>query len=182
MDDVEVLTGLARRVERFAGELYAPVGVRKRAGLLRQRGRRQDHIGKRRGFGQEQILHNQVVKLGQSLPRVMQVGVGHGRVLAHDVHTVQPVVENGVHDLDHGQTGLRVQGDTPEGLEALPYLLVVDPLVVGEHHGNQAGVRGSLNIVLAAQRMESGPRATDLSGHQSKRNETARIVGAVDML
>ena len=119
-----------------------------------------------------------MVELGQRLPRVMQVGVGHGRVLAHDIHAVQPVIEHGVHDLDHGQTGLRVQRDTPEGLEALPHLLVIDPLVVGEHHGNQTGVRSPLDVVLAAQGMESGPRATDLSGQQGKRDETARIVGA----
>ena len=123
-----------------------------------------------------------MVELGQGLPRVMQIRVGHGRVFAHDVHAVQPVVENGVHDLDHGQTRLRVQGDAPQGLEALPYLLVIDPLVVGEHHGNQAGVRRPLDIVLAAQGMESGPGTTDLSGHQRERNETARVVRAVDML
>ena len=61
-------------------------------------------------------------------------------------------------------------------------LRIVDRLVVGEEHRDQAGVGGALYVVLAAQRMQSGARAADLAGDQRQRDQAARIVGAVSVL
>ncbi|MCV5649326.1 hypothetical protein OFN55_42030, partial [Escherichia coli] len=37
-------------------------------------------------------------------------------------------------------------------------------LVVGQHHRDQARVRGTLHVVLAAQRVQAGARPADLPG------------------
>ena len=51
--------------------------------------------------------------------RVIDVRVGHRRVLAHDVHAADLAVVGGVHDLDHREAGLRIERRAPELLEAL---------------------------------------------------------------
>ena len=61
-------------------------------------------------------------------------------------------------------------------------LRVVDALVVGVHHRDQAGVGRALHVVLAAQRVQAGARAADLAGHQRQRDQAARVVGAVHVL
>ena len=43
-------------------------------------------------------------------------------------------------------------------------LRVVDALVVGQHHRDQAGVARALHVVLAAQRMQAGAGLADLAG------------------
>ena len=59
---------------------------------------------------------------------------------------------------------------------------VLDRLVVGEEHRDQAGVGGALHVVLPAQRMQPGAGPADLAGDQRQRDQAARIVGAVGVL
>ena len=59
---------------------------------------------------------------------------------------------------------------------------VLDRLVVGKDHRDEAGVGGALHVVLAAQRMQPGAGAADLARHQRQRDQAARVVGAVDVL
>ena len=59
---------------------------------------------------------------------------------------------------------------------------IVHALVVGEHHGDEARVGCALHIVLATQRMKARTRLADLTGDADQRNQTACVVGAVDML
>ena len=87
-----------------------------------------------------------------------------------------------VHDLDHGEAALGVERGLPQRLEVLADLGVVDRLVVGVDHRDQAGVRGALDVVLAAERVQAGARPADLAGHQRQRDQAARVVGAVDVL
>ena len=61
-------------------------------------------------------------------------------------------------------------------------LRVLDRLVVGEEHRDQAGIGGALHVVLAAQRMQAGAGPADLAGDQRERDQAARIVGAVGVL
>ncbi len=87
-----------------------------------------------------------------------------------------------LHDLDDRQAGLRIERRAPELLEARARLRVVDALVIRKHHRDQARVRRALHVVLPAQRMQPGARASDLAGHQAERDQAARVVGAVHVL
>ena len=55
---------------------------------------------------------------------------------------------------------------------------VVDALVVGEHHRDQARVGRALHVVLAAQRVQAGARPADVAGDRAHRDQAARVVGA----
>ncbi len=59
---------------------------------------------------------------------------------------------------------------------------ILDRFVVGEEHRDQAGVRRTLDIVLAAQRMQAGAFAPDMARNQRQRDQAAGVVGAVRML
>ncbi len=187
LDDPQVWPGVARRVDRLLAQLHHAVGVGDRAGLLGPGGGGQHHIGQPGGFGHEDVLHHQVLQTGQRMARMVQVGVAHGRVFAHDVHAAHLVrIAVGgkrlVHDFDHGVAGLVVQLRAPEVLKPGVRRRVGHALVVGEHHRDQARVAGALHIVLAAQRMQAGAGFADLAGHRAQRNQAARVVGAVHML
>ena len=68
---------------RLAAHLHQPVGIGEGAGLFREGAGRQDHVGQVGGLGEEDVLHHQVLQRGQRFARMVGVGVGHGRVLAH---------------------------------------------------------------------------------------------------
>ena len=105
----EILPRLAGQRQRRAAELHPAVGVGEGAGLLREGGGRQHHVGVQRRLGQEDVLHDEMLELGQRLARMVQVGVRHRRVLAHDVHALDLAGVDRVHDLDHGQAALRIE-------------------------------------------------------------------------
>jgi len=71
--------------------------------------KRQHHIRVKRGLGQEQILHDQVIEHRQRLACVVQIRIRHGRILTFDVHAVDRPGMDRIHDLDHGQTLLRIK-------------------------------------------------------------------------
>ena len=120
--------------------------------------------------------------MGERAAGVVEIGVGHRGVLAHDVHAGDLVAMDRVHDLDHGQSLLGIERGAPGGLEARAHVGVLDRHVVGEEHRDQSGVGGALHVVLAAQRMEPGAGPSDLAADQRERDQAARIVGAVGVL
>src|SRR3546814_6324321 len=61
------------------------------------------------GFGEEDILHHEMIEQGQCLPGMGLVGIGHGRVFAHDVQPPDLAIVDRVDDLDDRQAPLRVQ-------------------------------------------------------------------------
>ena len=88
-----------------------------------------------------------------------------------------------VHDLDDGQArACRVEARLPERLELGADIRVLDRLVVGKDHRDEAGVGGALHVVLAAQRMQPGAGTADLPGDHRQRDQAARVVGAVGVL
>ena len=87
-----------------------------------------------------------------------------------------------IHDLDDGQTTLRINRLVPEPFERLAQIGSLDRLIVRQEHRNEAGVGGALHVVLTAQGMQTRTRTADLAGNQRKRDQTARIIGAVNML
>ena len=181
-DDREILPRVAGRLQRLPSELHQAVGVGERAGLFREGGRRQDHVGQVRGLGEKDVLHDEHLELGERLPRVLDVRIRHRRVLAHDVHAANLAGVHGIHDLDHGQARLLVQRRAPQRLEFPLRTCVVDAPVIRIHHRDQPGVARALHVVLAAQRMQAGARPADLAGQHRQRDEAARVVGAVDVL
>ena len=70
-------------LEHGPRDLHLPVGVGEGAPLLGVRRGRQDHVGVPGGLGEEEVLHDEMLELGQRLARVLHVGVRHRRVLAH---------------------------------------------------------------------------------------------------
>ena len=70
-----------------------------------------------RGLGDEQILHHEMIELGQRLARVLQIGVRHRRIFALDIHARDLAGMDRVHDLDHGQAANRIEILVPELLE-----------------------------------------------------------------
>ena len=124
LDDPPVLTGIARQRQRPAAHLHLPVGVGDGAVLLRPGRGRQHHVRVHRGLGQEQVLHHQMLELGQRRAGVVGVRVGHRRVLAHDVHALDRAGVDRVDDLDHGQAGLGVELGAPQLLEARAHLVL----------------------------------------------------------
>ncbi len=182
LDDPPILPRVAGHRQRGATHLHLPVGVGDGAVLFRPGRGRQHDIGVFGGLGQEQILHYQMFELGEGRPGMLDIGVGHRRVLAHDVHALDLPGMDRVHDLDHGQAALRVEARLPQPLELAAHIRVLDRLVVGIEHRDQRDIGGALHVVLAAQRVQPGAGPADLAGDQCQRDQAARIVGAVDML
>ena len=94
----------------------------------------------------------------QGVAGMVQVGVTHRGVFAHDVHAANLVritvrCQCFVHDFHHGVAGLVIELGAPKIFKPRVGSLVGHALVVGEHHRYQARVAGALHIVLAAQRM-----------------------------
>ncbi len=179
---IEILSSLAGQRQGLAADLDLAVGVGDSAVLLGPGGRRQDHVGVFRRLGQEDVLHDEMLQLRQRLAGVLHVRVRHRGVLAHDVHAPNRVGMDRVHDLDDGEAALGIERHAPRRLVGGARLRVLDRLVIGEEHRDQAGVGRALHVVLAAQRMKARARTADLPGRERQRDQAAGVVGAVDVL
>ena len=169
---------LARRVEHLAADLHAPVGVRVGALLLEERGGGQHDVGELGRLGEEDVLHDEELERGERLADLVDVRVREERVLAHHVHPAHAALERAADDLGDGQARLGVELAAPRRAELLVRGRVVDALVVGEHHRDQARVGGALHVVLAAQRVQAGAGPADVAGDRAHRDQAARVVGA----
>ena len=88
-------------------------------------------VGEVRGLGQEDVLHDEHLELRERLARVPRVGIGHRGVLAHDVHAADLAGVHRVHDLDDGQSRLRIERSAPHSdAKRCRTSRVVDALVV----------------------------------------------------
>ena len=111
------------------------------------------------GLGQEEILHHQMLELGERAARMVEIGVRHRRVFALDIHAADLAGMDRVHDLDDGEAALGVELVIPGPFEDLAQIVAPDRLIVGKEHRNEAGVGGALHVVLTAQRMQARARA-----------------------
>ena len=100
---------VARQRQRLAAHLHLSVGVGHGAVLLRPGRGRKDHIGIGAGLGHEDVLHYEMLKMRERTAGVIQVGVRHRGVFAHDVHALDLVGMHRVHDLDDGLAALGIE-------------------------------------------------------------------------
>ena len=112
----------------------------------------------------------------------VKVGVGHQGVLAHDEHAADLAGAGGLADFDGGEALRRGQRHAPLLLEVAAEGLVLNGAVVGEVHGDGADVAGALDVVLAAQGVESGAAAADVAGGEGEVDEGEASLGAVGVL
>ena len=181
-DDLPIRPGLAGSLENRTPDLYAAIRVGVAAELLQVRAGRQDDVGELGRFGEEDVLDDQEVEVGERLADLVDVGIGEKRILAHDVHALDVTRESSPGDLDHGEALGWRQLALPGGLEASADLGILDGLVVGEHHRDQARVARALHVVLAAQRVQARAGLSDVAGEQRQGDQAARVVGPVDVL
>jgi hypothetical protein len=62
-------------VERLAAHLHAAIGIGVRAHLLHVRRGREDDVRELGGLGEEDVLHDQEIEVGQRLPHLVHVRV-----------------------------------------------------------------------------------------------------------
>ncbi len=132
---------LAARFQRFAHALDAAVGVGECAFLLRPGSRGQKDVGKGAGLVDEQVLRHEELQLFHHVARVVQVGLGHHRILAHDVQRAHAARPDLAHDLGRRQPQLAVERarlDIPCLLEFARRRFVIDPLITGIVPGHGA--------------------------------------------
>ena len=116
------------------------------------------------------------------LPRVLHVRIRHRGIFSHDVHAANLASLGRVDDLDDGQSGFRVELHLPQGLKPLPGRLRSHGLVIGVDHRNESRVGRALDVVLSAQRMQPGAGLPDLPGRERQGDQTAGVVGSVNVL
>ena len=102
------------------------------------------------GLGQEDVLHYQMLELGESRARMVRIRVRHRRVLTHDVHALYLAGVYRIHDLDHCKPALGVEWRAPCILKLFANVSSFDQLVIRVHHGNEPSVGSTLHIVLPA--------------------------------
>ena len=167
---------------RLAAHLNLPVGIGDRACFFRPGRRRQDDVGHHRGLCQEDILHDEMLELGDARAGVLEIGVRHRGILPHDIHAPDLTRVRRVDCLDHGESGLLGKRRVPELFVFLADGGVLYVSVVRIEHGYETRVRRALHVVLAAQRVQSRTGPADLPAHQRESDQAACIVGPVYVL
>ena len=178
-----ILPRFSRRRCRRPPYLHLPVGVGHGAGLFREGRGRENNVRVVRGFRQENVLYNQVFEHLQSVAGMQNVGIRHGGVFAEYIHAADCAFMDRRNDFGHSES--RDSGKVariPDLRETGPDPVVLHGFVVRKIHRDQPRVRGSLDVVLAAQRVQPRSWPANLTAHQGQRDYATRIVGAVDML
>jgi hypothetical protein len=182
-DDLDVVAGLARRVERLAAQLHPAFGVGHRAvGLAPRRRAGQHDVGELGGLGEEEVLDDEVVEAFEGGQGVVAIGLGLSRVLPD--HVQRPEVA-AVHRLEHlGQVPPVARWDRapPLGLELRPRRGVGDVLEAGQLVRQRSHVAAALDVVLPAQRVEPRAVAPDVSAQQGEVDEAEHVVDGVVVL
>src|SRR5699024_737692 len=91
-------------------------------------------------------------------------------------------VENGIRHFGRGQAFGVAEFTPPELFEFSLVFRVGNALIIGIGRGHEANIGGALNVVLSANRVQTGTSAPDVAGHQRQRDQAAYIVGAVHAL
>ncbi len=183
VDDVEVLSCDSWHIDDGSSHLYLSVCIGEGSEFFHECGRGQDDVGKAGGFCEEDVLYDEVIESGKSGTGMLGIGIGHGWIFAHDVESVDFAIIGLVDNFDDGESWIFVEvRGVPEFFHTFEIVLICDELVVREGHGDEAGVRCSLHIILSTQRMESCPWFSDVSGDEGESDKAACVLCAVCVL
>ena len=97
-EDLPVRATLAYGLHRLADPLDAALAVGERTIFFREAGGGQHHVRYLGGLVQEDVLDDQELQALERLLRTVEIGLAEERVLAGDVHGLDPALE---HLLDH---------------------------------------------------------------------------------
>ncbi len=178
-NDVPIGAGVPHWFNGLPHALDATVGVSKRAIFLSEADGRQNHVGQLAGFVDEDVLANEQFQLFQSVAGVFLVGFAHHGVFADDEHAAHRAGNSAVHHFGGGEAGLGIKLDAPKLLEFAFDVRGGDVLVGGIDVGQAAAVGAALDVVLAAQRVESGAGFADVAAHHGQIGQGEGVVGAV---
>ena len=182
-DDLNVVAGVARRVQGLARALNAPLAVGDGAFALAPRGRAgQHHVGQLRRLGEEDVLHHEVVETLQEVHGVLLVRLGLRGVLTDDVHGAQVATLHRLEHLREVPAVTILDGDAPRRAELLAHRRIEDVLETCEPVGDGAHVATALHVVLPAQWIEAGAVTTDVTTQQRQVDQRQHVVDGVVVL
>ncbi len=108
-NDLPIRPRVTARFQRLAHALNTAIGVGERSFLFRPRGRGQENVGVGAGLINEQVLYRQELQLFDHVTRVIEIGLGHHWILAHDVERAHAARPDLAHDLRSCEPQLAVQ-------------------------------------------------------------------------
>ena len=143
------------RLYRRADPLYTSLTVGEGTVLFRRHCCRQHHIGQLGRLAQERVLDYQEIEALQTFLYMIRIRVGKHRVLSDDVQATDFPCLRTVHHIQHGQTHITGQGNTPGVLKLQPILFHIHALVARVHVGQTTHVASSLHVGLTPQRVDA---------------------------
>src|ERR1700687_2433831 len=182
-DDLDVVACAGRRLERTTDALHSALAVGDGALRLSPAGGGGQHnVSELSGLRQEDVLDHEVIEPAEQSNRAGLVGLGSGRVLADDVNRLELAVLHRLEHLAEVIAALGWDGMLPSRLEAASYNGILNVLEAGQLVGDRAHVAPTLDVVLAAKRVEPAAVAADLAGEQGEVDERQNVVRGVVVL
>jgi hypothetical protein len=183
-NDVDVVDGARRRLERTPHSLHAALAVRHRAFGLRPAGRSRQHdVSELGGLRQEDVLDDQVVEAAEQANRTLLVRLAPRRILADDVCSSKLTV---LHRFEHlAQVVALLVGElgaTPCTRELGVDIRVLEVLETRHAGRNGAHVTAALHIVLTPQGIQPAAVPADLSSQQREVDQRQDVVRRVVVL
>ena len=117
---------------------------------------------------EEDFVDDEEVQGLERLDHAVGVRVGGGRVVADDVRRPHPLPPRMVPGLGELQSLVGGQACSPRLSRTWPAPPRPEGLVSGQHVGQGAHVAGALHVVLAAEGIDAGALAADVSGEQGQ--------------
>jgi hypothetical protein len=170
---------------RFAEALDPAFGVGLHAVGLAPGGGGENDVGHLRGLGHEDVDDDEVVERLEGFLAVVLIRVGDDGVFTIDEHGVDAIffeaaeVERG--DLGHGIAKVEV-GLLVGGLKFLVGFLGDHWLESGVVVGDRSAVSRSLDVVLAAHRVDAGSYFAEITGEEGEVAEGLNVIDAADVL
>ena len=151
--------------------------------MLAPRCRGQNHIGRRGGFGHENILDDNQLQILEGLTHGGKLGVGLQRIFPHDIRRPHFTARHAVRQLADAVAGvLRQALDAPGVGELLPVFREFHILIARKGVGQRAHVAGPLDVVLAAYRVNADVRFPQVAGEDRQASQGAHRFDALPEL
>ena len=152
------------RRHHLAHPVNAALGVGEGAVLLKERGARQQHVGILGGFVQEDVLHNKTIQRAERSFHMLGIGIGLGNVLTLHIHGLEAAGDGGIKHVGNSQARLIVDGHVPGLLKPGSNGRIAHMLIARQLVGEGAHVTGTLNVVLATERIHANTFTANVAG------------------